>query len=117
MNKKGKARQGEIFLVNFTPSTGHEYQGKRPALVVQSNNTLKFSNLITVMPFTSNIKNKIKDDILVKKNQVNNLYVDSVLKVYCLMSLDYSRFAKKIGETGADLLAEVKLYLKKHFAI
>lgn len=66
MIKKLSLFYGEIYWVDFDPSLGHEFQGRRPAVVVQSDAQLKKSNLATVMPFTSNTKNMMEDDILVE---------------------------------------------------
>jgi len=114
---KGSIKYGEIYLVNFDPSVGHEFKSRRPALVIQSDAKISRSNLVTVIPFTSNIKNKINDDIFVKKSGGNKLFIDSVLKVYCLMSLDYSRFIKKTGVIEPEILDKVRLYLKEHFGL
>lgn len=49
---------GEIYLVDFDPSVGHEFKKQRPAIIIQSNETIKKTNLITVMGLTSNVKGK-----------------------------------------------------------
>ncbi len=115
MNNKKDIKFGEIYLVNFNPSVGHEYQGKRPAIVIESNNQIKRTNLVTVLPLTSNLSGKMLDDILVKVNKSNNLYNDSMIKVYSIISFDYSRFIKRIGIVDKQIMVRIKNYLKKHF--
>ena len=39
-------KRGQIWLVNFDPSSGHEYQKVRPALIVQNDEYIEQSNLI-----------------------------------------------------------------------
>lgn len=112
---KNMIEHGEIYWVSFAPSLGHEYQGRRPAVVIQSTEALKQSNLITVMPLSSQINKFHKDDILVKKNSENNLYEDSIIKVHHIESFDYSRFVKKIGIINKDTISEIKKYLAVHF--
>lgn len=46
-------KQGEIWLVNFDPSFGHEYRKVRPALIIQSTALIKSFNLIAIIPITS----------------------------------------------------------------
>ncbi len=60
---------GEIWYVDFgkKPELGHEYGKIRPAVIIESNEKIKICDLITVIVFTSNINNRIKDDIVVKK--------------------------------------------------
>jgi len=115
MMQKGDLEFGDVVWVEFDPSIGHEFQDKRPAIVIQSDEQLKRSNLVTIIPLTSNTGNTISDDIVVVMDSDNNLRTDSVAKVYCITSFDYSRFDKKIGKINADVSAAIKLYLKKHF--
>ncbi len=103
--------------VNFNPSVGHEYQGKRPALVIESSRQIKKSNLITVAPLTSNLNNKTFDDIIIKKDSRNKLIKDSVIKVYEISSFDYSRLINRIGAVNQEVMEQIKNYLKKHFDI
>jgi mRNA-degrading endonuclease toxin of MazEF toxin-antitoxin module len=112
---KGDLKFGDIVWAEFNPSIGHEYQDKRPAIVIQSDEQLKRSNLVTVIPLTSQSGNIIGDDIIISADQENNLRVDSVAKVYCLTSFDYLRFVKKIGRIREEEALLIKNYLKKHF--
>lgn len=115
MIRKGEINFGDIVWTEFDPSVGHEYQSKRPAIIIQANESLEKSNLITIIPLTSKKDNNMSDDIFVEANVGNNLMMDSVAKVYCISSFDYSRFEKVIGKINEDLIAKIKKYLKKHF--
>lgn len=115
MINKQQVSQGDLFLVDFDPSAGHEYQGKRPALVIESDEQIKKSNLITVVPLTSNLDNKMEDDILIEVDIDNRLRFDSVIKVYDIISFDYSRFISYIGKINQKTMIKVKEYLIKHF--
>jgi len=113
--KKGQLKLGDVVWAEFDPSVGHEYQSKRPAVIVQSNKKSVLSNLVTVLPLTSSTANATPDDIMVKADDNNRLRCDSLVKVYCLTSFDYSRFDKKIGELSDDIMQKIKVYLKSHF--
>lgn len=117
MIRKGDLEFGQIVWVNFDPSIGHEYRKKRPALVVQSKEQLAKSNLITVIPLTSALNNSTADDILITANSTNHLSADSLLKVYCISSFDYSRFEKIIGKLDSHIEVLVQEYIKKHFGL
>lgn len=48
-------RKGEIYLVNFDPTIGHEVKKKRPALIISNDIHNQYSPLVTVAPLSSNI--------------------------------------------------------------
>jgi mRNA interferase MazF len=104
---------GHIYLVNFDPSIGKEYQKVRPALVIQSNAIE--SELVTVIPITSKIERRNADDIVLLRNSHNRLLHDSVLKVRQISSFDKRRFVHYIGEADATTIKAVAQYLRKHF--
>ena len=106
---------GGIYWVSFAASIGHEFRGKRPAVVVQSALQLRRANLVTVMPLTSQIGKPHGDDILVKANGENKLYGDSLIKVHSIESFDRGRFLKKIGYMESSGMKKVKEYLRIHF--
>ncbi len=108
---------GEILWTDFDPSVGHEFQGRRPALVIQSTAQIRKSNLVTIMPLTSQINSPIAEDILVRASSTNKLKTDSLLKVFDITSFDCTRFIKKIGELEAQSLIVVKAYLRVHFEL
>lgn len=108
---------GGIYWVIFDPSVGHEYKGKRPAVVIQSDAQLSKSNLITVMPLTSQITKLHKDNILVKADKQNCLYTDSLIKVHNIQSFDVARFVKKTGVMDNSIMQKIQEYLKLHFDI
>jgi mRNA interferase MazF len=112
-------KQGEIWMVNFNPSKGHEFQKERPAIIISSNKIIKFSNLITVLPITSNTNNCVDDDIKIIKDERNRLFMDSIIKVTHISSFDKNngRFIKKIGATNDYIIEQIKKYLLKHFSI
>jgi len=115
MIDKAKIKCGDLYLADFNPSIGHEYQGKRPALVIESNGQINKSNLVTVLPLTSNLENKNESDIFVEVDKINQLKFDSIIKVYDIVSFDHLRFINKIGRINQPILEEVKDYLLKHF--
>lgn len=115
MIQKGDLEFGDVVWTEFDPSVGHEFQNKRPAIVIQSSEQLRTSNLVTVVPLTSNTQNLTQDDILIPADSENNLKSNSVAKVYCVTSFDYSRFSKKIGKINVETISLIQVYLRKHF--
>jgi mRNA-degrading endonuclease toxin of MazEF toxin-antitoxin module len=111
-------KQGDIFLIDFgLYSVGHEYQKRRPGVIIESDEALIKTSLITVIPLTSKLKNIKNGDIIVRKNKQNFLAGDSLLKVENIMSFDPGRFLYKIGEVDQLILGQIKRYLVKHFGL
>ena len=110
-------RQGEIYLVNFDPSVGHEYRRVRPAIVIQSEETTLVSSLVTVMPISSKIETWQEPDIFIARDSKNRLANDSVIRVRQISSFDTQRFIKRIGEANSPVLRKIRGYLRKHFAL
>jgi mRNA interferase MazF len=109
--------QGDIYITDFFPSVGREYKKERPAIVISSNNILKESPLITVMPITSNLNKSSKNDVLIKKSLTNHLLKDSLIKVRDIYSFDRKRFKAFIGKIDAYTLLKIKSYIPKHFGL
>ncbi|MBU0597150.1 type II toxin-antitoxin system PemK/MazF family toxin [Patescibacteria group bacterium] len=117
MLKKGEVKYGDILWTQFDPSVGHEFQDKRPAIVIQTDEQLSKSNLVTLIPLTGNLKNKLVDDIVIEPDNRNNLRGASIVKVYDIVSHDYERITGKIGVVAEKIMTEIKQYLQKHFGI
>lgn len=110
-------KQGDIYLTDFDPSVGHEYKKERPSVIVSGNSVIKGSALITVMPITSNIINKDSANIEIKKDAINKLHKDSLIKVRDIYSFDQTRFKAKIGTVSDSIMTKIKSYIPKHFAL
>ena len=72
MFTKAEIKYSDILWAEFSPSIGHEFQDKRPAIVIQTNNQIAKSNLVTLVPLTGNIKNKMADDITIEPDDENH---------------------------------------------
>ncbi|MBT6068767.1 type II toxin-antitoxin system PemK/MazF family toxin [Candidatus Peregrinibacteria bacterium] len=110
-------KQGDIYWVDFEPSTGKEYKKKRPALVLQGKEISETSPYITVMPLTTKLQQWQEYDIFVSRDHKNNLFKDSVIKVQQIATFDRKRVLGKIGEANSPTLRKVRGYLRKHFKL
>jgi len=108
-------KRGQIWLVNFDPSYGHEYKKVRPALIIQKDKYIASSSLLAVVPISSQTDKQAELDILIKSNFQNRLMKDSLLKMKQISSFDKGRFIKLIGtvdDAAMKLVKKnVKLYL------
>lgn len=100
-------QQGELWLVNFDPSFGHEYQKIRPALVIENTAYLPIGNLVTVVPVTSQTEKATLLDVLLPASLTNRLQQNSLVKTRQISSFDKRRFIKRIGICEEKVLNEV----------
>ena len=108
---------GDIYYVEYNPSVGHEYRGKRPAIVIQEEKISSLSSVITVMPLTSQLNQLRQSDVLIQKDDKNRLTLDSVIKVNHINSFDKQRFQFKIGSAGSPVIRQIRGYLRRHFGL
>jgi len=88
--------QSDIWLVNFDPSFGHEYQKMRPALIIENDRYLPAGNLLSVIPLSSQVDKAGLLDVLICKDTGNRLSSDSVVKTRQISTSDKRRFIKKV---------------------
>ena len=106
-------RYGQIWLVNFDPSFGHEYKKVRPALIIQNDEYIESSDLLTVIPISSQITKQTELDILLRKDTQNRLMANSLIKTKQISSFDKRRFIKFGGSVNEDTMEKVKTNIKK----
>jgi mRNA interferase MazF len=106
-------QRGQLWLVNFDPSVGHEYQKIRPALVIQQNRYIPLSTLLTIIPLSSQTTKSAACDLLIPKDAQNRLLQDSLLKTFQISSFDKSRFIKYIGHLNTELMQQVDAQIQQ----
>ena len=103
-----KFQRGQIWLVNFDPSIGHEYKKVRPALIIQHERYISSSSLLTVIPISSQVTKITKLDVVLEKDAQNRLMKNSLLKTKQISSFDKKRFIKFIGSLDEQTMKTVE---------
>lgn len=104
-------RKGDIVLTKF-PFTDFSGNKLRPALVLISSR-----EDITVAFITTNLKEVVSSDLLLKANQNNGLKKDSLLKMNKIATLDLELVVGEIGSLTETELMEVDKKLIEAFTI
>ena len=73
-------KKGEIYLVNFDPTIGHEVKKKRPALIISNDIHNQYSPLVTVAPLSSNVDRVFPFEVYIPKG-IANLDKDSKVMI------------------------------------
>ena len=101
-------RQGDIVKLNFTPQSGHEQSGWRPAVIVSNDTFHSRTNLALVCPITSSVTgfplhipldNRTKTSGVIKTEQVKSLDI-------------YSRKVKYVEKLPDDILNTLVQYVR-----
>lgn len=108
-----KIQPQQICLVDFDPSVGYEIQKVRPALVIGNDTEIKKNKLIPVVPITTREYGKNEYEIVLKKDEKNKLFKDSLVLANQLYTYDKKRFQKVIGTIAEQDYRKVMIYLKK----
>ncbi|WP_071130979.1 type II toxin-antitoxin system PemK/MazF family toxin [Enterococcus timonensis] len=96
---------GDIILMDFSPSLGHEQKGRRPGLIVSSNILSKTSTFAWIIPISSG---PFEYPLHVKLD--NRTKTSGTIYVERLTSIDYkARNVLFLEKLPNDLLEEVLL--------
>ena len=96
-------RKGDFIALTFDPQSGHEQQGRRPALVVSNDLFNKATGLCIACPITS-MRRDHPFHVPIPEDQK----VTGVVMVEQVKSLDFrARDIKRIGAAPAPVLDEV----------
>jgi mRNA interferase MazF len=104
--------RGEIYLVNFDPTTGAEIKKTRPALILQNDVANRHSPITIVAAITS----KFDDNLYPTEVEIpageGGLKQESVVLLNQIRSIDCRRLAKKLGNIENSTLKKVDWAIK-----
>lgn len=99
--------EGDIIWLNFTPQSGHEQAGRRPAVVLTPQSYNQRSGLLVCVPVTNQIKGYPFEVVLTGMATTGVALADQV------KSLDWkSRQAERKGTATALEIAAIKAKVK-----
>ena len=105
-------RRGEIYLVNFDPTLGHEIQKTRPAVVVQNNISNQYSPITIVAAISSQFSDPPFPREVIVETAETGLPKRSAVIVNQIRSVDRMRLGKKIGRLSSASMQRVNESLK-----
>jgi mRNA interferase MazF len=106
-------RRGDIYLVRFDPTVGHEIQKTRPALVIQNDVSNQYSSLTLVAAMTSKVSDVTYPvEVIVEPAAVNGLSARSAVKLDQIRTVDRRRLIKRLGTVGNETMKQVDQAIK-----
>ena len=111
-------RRGEIYLVSFDPTIGHEIQKTRPAVIVQNDVSNQHSPITIVAAISSQFGNPLRPrEVLVPAGSKTGLSKPSAVVLNQIRSIDRARLQKRLGALDAATLRKVDEALKISFGL
>ena len=101
---------GEILLVDFSNSIGHQQGGVRPAVVVSNNIGNIYSPMLEVLPVTSKrINSNQPTHVTFKASEVDGLDFDSTIEAEGKISINKFQVKRKLGKLSEEQLELVAI--------
>lgn len=105
--KKTHPRRGDIYLINFDPTIGHEIKKTRPALVIQNDIANQYSPITIVAAITSKLSSlPYPTEVNISAND-SGLPLDSSVLLNQIRSVDHRRLIKRIGRVSTGIMQQV----------
>jgi mRNA interferase MazF len=90
-------RRGEIYLVRFDPTVGHEIQKTRPALIIQNDVSNEYSPITIVAAITPQYADRPHPrEVLIRPGK-SGLNVISAVVLNQIRLIDRRRLVKRLG--------------------
>ena len=108
-------RQKQIWLINYDPSFGHEYNKMRPGIIVENNLYIQEFTLLTIIPISSKVDNISDLAVRISANNSNHLFTSYLIKAKQINTFDKRRFYKYIGicedSIFENLISNIRQYI------
>ena len=105
-------RRGEIYLVGFDPTVGHEIQKTRPAVVIQNDVSNQHSPITIVAAISSQFSDPPFPREVVIEPDESGLPKRSAVIVNQIRSVDRLRLQKKLGRLSRQSMERVDEAIK-----
>jgi len=96
-------RRGDIFWANLDPTIGVEIKKARPVVVVSNNVINQRSQLVIVVPLTTNIAHLSPSHVLILRGE-GGLSQDSKVLTEQIRAMDKQRLTGKVGTLSERFL-------------
>ena len=102
------AKRGEVWLVDLgEPKGDHEQAGRRPAIILQTDDLSPLSTVVTI-PLTTNARQAGRANTVFIRAGAAGQDHDSVALCHQIRALDRRKLSQKLGNLPAELLSEIE---------
>ena len=105
-------RRGEVFLVSFDPTGGHEIRKTRPAVIIQNDVSNKYSPVTIVAAMSSQFSDPPHPREVIVEPGISGLTRSSAVVVNQIRTVDRQRLLRKLGHLDPETMTRVDEALK-----
>ncbi|MBI4744810.1 MAG: type II toxin-antitoxin system PemK/MazF family toxin [Actinobacteria bacterium] len=116
MGLKEFSKRGEVYLVCLDPTIGSETSKTRSALIISNDINNQISDIVTVIPITSNTEKVYPFEVFFSSNK-SGLYKNSKAKCNQIRTVDKKRLIKSLGSITPEKLKEIENALRIHLGM
>lgn len=103
------AKRGDIWLVDLgQPKDDHEQAGRRPALILQTDDLSPLSTVVIIPLTTQSRRSGFVNTVLIPAREAGQDH-DSVALCHQIRALDRRKLIHKIGECAPERLSEIEV--------
>jgi mRNA interferase MazF len=106
-------KRGDIYLVNFDPTIGHEVKKSRPAVIITNDINNEYSPVLTVIPLSSNTTRVYPFEVVIPAG--NGLDNESKIMVNQIRTVDKKRLIKKLSKVSREVIKKIEAAIRIHF--
>ena len=111
--KQELERRGEIYLVAFDPTIGHEIQKTRPAVIIQNDVSNEYSTITIVAAISSQFATPPRPrEVPLASGSKTGLTMPSAVILNQIRSVDRARLQKRLGAVDHATMRRVDAALK-----
>ena len=105
-------KRGEVYLVTFDPTVGHEIQKTRPAVIIQNDISNRHSPMTIVAAMSSQFSDPpFPREIIIEPHE-SGLPKRSAAILNQIRSVDRQRLGKRVGRLSAESMQRIDEALK-----
>lgn len=106
-------RRGEIYLVAFGPTIGHEIQKTRPAVIIQNDISNEYSPITIVAAISSQFATPERPrEVIISPGGKSGLSQPSAVILNQMRSIDRARIRKRLGTLDLATMRRVDEAIK-----
>jgi mRNA interferase MazF len=100
-------RRGDIYLIHFDPTVGHEIRKTRPAVIIQNDISNQYSPITIVAAISSQFSDPPFPREVIIDVEESGLPKRSAVIVNQIRSVDRQRLGKRLGQLSASSIKRI----------